>query len=63
MTADLKTAAFFLTSMITIYWLARSVMITEIYDLDELPSDGEVEILDKALEDLSELPPYCRETS
>jgi len=55
MTVDLKTMAFFITSMIAIYWLARSVMIAEIDDLDEFPSDPEVEILDKALVDLIQM--------
>ena len=55
MTVDLKTMAFFITSMIAIYWLARSVMIAEIDDLDEFPSIGKVEIIDKALEDLNQM--------
>jgi hypothetical protein len=55
MTVDLKTMAFFITSMIAIYWLARSVMIAEIDDLDEFLSDPEVGILDKALADLIQM--------
>lgn len=55
MTVDLKTTAFFITSMIAIYWLARSVMIEEIDYLDEFPSFSKVEILDKALEDLIQM--------
>ena len=55
MTVDLNTMAFFITSMVAIYWLARSVMIAEIDDLDEFPSDGKVEILDKALADLIQM--------
>ena len=55
MTVDLKTMAFLITSMVAIYWLARSVMITEIDDLDEFPSDSEVEILDNALMDLIQI--------
>ena len=55
MTVDLKTTAFFLASMIVIYLLARSEMIAEIDQLDEFPSDGEVEILDKTLEDLIQI--------
>jgi hypothetical protein len=55
MTVDLKTMAFYITSMIAIYWLARSVMIAEIDELDEFLSDSEVEILDKALADLIQM--------
>ena len=55
MTVDLKTMAFFITSMIAIYWLARSVMIAEIDELDEFLSDIEVEILDEALADLIQM--------
>jgi len=55
MTVDLNTMAFFITSMIAIYWLARSVMIAEIENLDEFPTDSEVEILDKALADLIQM--------
>ena len=55
MIVDLKTMAFFITSMIAIYCLARSVMIAEIDDLDEFPSDSEVEILDNALVDLIQM--------
>jgi len=55
MTVDLKTMAFFLASMIVIYWLARSEMIAEINQLDEFPSEGDVEIMDKTLEDLIQM--------
>jgi len=55
MTVDLKTMAFFLASMIVIYWLARSEMIAEIDQLDEFPSEGDVEIMDKTLEDLIQM--------